>query len=67
MGRTPGLADLLTLGLYNGVCVALGAGAGLAVDAWLNTTPLFVLIGLALGVAAGAVGTWNRMKQFLHD
>jgi ATP synthase protein I len=33
--------------------VAVGAGVGYALDRWLNTMPLFLLICLGLGTAAG--------------
>jgi ATP synthase protein I len=33
--------------------VAVGTGIGYGIDRWAGTLPLFMLIGLAIGVAAG--------------
>lgn len=53
----------------------VGAGFGLAVsilffawlgykaDKWLHTSPLCLLIGLALGLGAGFYGFWLKIKQ----
>lgn len=37
-------------------------GLGWLVDAWLDTTPLFMLVGFALGVVSNFVRLW-----FLYD
>ena len=59
--------DLIGLGgLLAGsviVCTALGYLLDQAVD----TTPVFTLIGIALGMVAGAVGFWARVRSALRD
>lgn len=63
----PGLDawSLLGIGGYNIACIFAGMGAGRLVDAWLETLPAFMLVGLGLGVAAGVLGTWFRIRPFL--
>ena len=39
-----------------------GAVAGLLIDVALETSPLFVLIGLLLGTAVSAVGVWLLIR-----
>ena len=37
----------------------IGAGIGLTVDKWLNTTPLFMIIMFVLGGVAGIYNLWR--------
>lgn len=37
-------------------------GMGYLADKWLGTKPLFLLIGLAIGLAAGFYAFWLRVK-----
>jgi len=37
---------------------------GLALDNVLHTAPVFVLIGLFVGLAAGAAGVWMKVRDF---
>jgi F0F1-type ATP synthase assembly protein I len=57
--------EFLSMGLGSAVCLAVGAGIGLAVDAAAHTSPLFTLIGLGLGVVAGIFYTVAKVKQNL--
>ena len=59
--------DLLTLGGMLVGCVVVGLLAGLALDAWLGTSPALVLTGTALGVVGGGVGFWLRIRSFLRS
>jgi F0F1-type ATP synthase assembly protein I len=43
--------------------VLIGLGGGLWLDRRLETTPLFLLIGLALGLAAAARSTYRMIKD----
>jgi len=62
----PGLRDLLTLGgMLVGSMVA-GLLLGLGLDAWWDTSPVFVLAGTALGIVAAATGFWLRVRDFLR-
>lgn len=57
--------SLLGIGSYNVVCVMAGMALGWFLDGRLGTTPGLTLTGLALGVVAGVVGTWHRIRSFL--
>ena len=48
-----GVAAYLDLGLQMALATGLGAGVGYFLDQKLSTTPLFFLLGLALGATSG--------------
>lgn len=52
------------LGLMNAMCLGLGLFGGWLVDRALGTLPLFMFIGLVLGIAAGVVATRASWKRF---
>lgn len=64
-GPSLGGRDLLTLGGMLVGCVVVGVVVGALLDAWLDTSPVLVLVGIALGVIAAAVGFWLRVRPFL--
>ena len=50
------------MGLSAAVCVGIGVGLGLWVDGALHTAPAFLLVGLALGVAAAAASVVKQIR-----
>jgi F0F1-type ATP synthase assembly protein I len=50
-----------------GLSVLIGIGAGVLLDNWLHTSPLFTLIGVVVGVGAAMYSIWDvaraGMKQ----
>ena len=56
-----GLGGLLVGAVVGGMVI------GLVVDDQAGTAPTGVLVGIALGVAAGAVGFWLRVRSALRD
>ncbi len=56
MGRAMRLSTELLAGLLVG-CVL-----GLLLDRWLATSPLFLLVGIGVGFAAGVLNVWRAMK-----
>jgi F0F1-type ATP synthase assembly protein I len=60
----PGIMVFAGLGLLNAVCALVGLAAGWFVDRALHTLPVFMLVGLALGIAVGVVATRNQLKQY---
>ena len=40
------------LGIRLGISVIVGLGGGLLLDNWLGTSPIFLLIGMVLGIGA---------------
>lgn len=58
--------DLVGLGGMLAGAVILGMVLGLLVDKAAGTEPAFTLVGLALGVIAGIVAFWVRVRSFLR-
>jgi ATP synthase protein I len=52
----------MRLGMELVAGVLVGAGAGIMLDRWLSTTPLFMIICFFLGAAGGALNLW-RLAQ----
>jgi hypothetical protein len=57
--------ELLTLGLAAAVTLALGGGIGYLIDRWVGTSPLFTLLGVALGATAAVLTTITRIRKYL--
>ena len=53
------------MGLAAAVCVGIGLGLGLLVDGALHTAPVFLLVGLALGVAVAALSVIKQIRTYL--
>lgn len=53
----------LDLGLRLGISVGLGLGAGLIADNWLGTRPLFILIGMVLGIGIAMYTIWEVARR----
>ena len=59
--------DLIGLGgLLAGSVVGCTA-LGYVLDQAVDTTPVFTLVGIALGMVAGAVGFWAKVRSALRD
>ena len=52
-GTQSGLGQGLRIGIEMVVSVAVGAGIGYFIDGWADTRPLFMIVFLFLGFAAG--------------
>ncbi len=61
----PGAVAFLGMGLAAAVCVGIGVGLGLWLDSLAGTGPVFLLIGLALGVATAAVSVVKQIRTYL--
>ena len=57
-------ADMARIGIYFAAAVLLPLLGGVALDKMLHTAPVFVLVGLVVGLAAGATGIWLKVKEF---
>jgi len=62
--RGPTGAELAGLGLFLAAAFVLPFVAGLGLDALLRTSPLFLFIGLVVGIAAAAAGLVARWKRY---
>ncbi len=62
--EAPDLGTFVVLGTTTAVLIALGLGIGYLADRSLNTLPLFMLIGLGLGVAGSIATVVNELKKY---
>jgi F0F1-type ATP synthase assembly protein I len=51
------------IGIYLAAAVLLPLLGGVALDKVFNTAPVFVLIGLFVGLVAGAAGIWLKVRE----
>jgi F0F1-type ATP synthase assembly protein I len=58
--------DLVGLGGMLAGAVVLGLVVGLLVDQAAGTEPVFTLVGIALGIAAGGFAFWVRVRSALR-
>ncbi len=56
-------ADLAGVGLYFAAAVLIPIVIGALLDGRLHTGPWFVLVGLFVGLAAGAAAVWMKVKE----
>lgn len=59
------LAIFTEIGLVLLIAVLAGVLAGSWVDGQLGTTPIFLLVGLILGLAAGTFAVYRLTTRFL--
>jgi F0F1-type ATP synthase assembly protein I len=64
-GLAQGAAAFLGLGIACALSLALAAGLGYLVDGWLHTSPVFTLVGLALGVVAAVMLAVTTIAKYL--
>ena len=57
-------SDLAGLGMYFAAAVLLPLLGGVALDHVWHTAPLFVLVGLFVGLVAGGAGIWLKVREF---
>jgi ATP synthase protein I len=60
---TPNWGIAFDLGLRLGISIILGLGAGLLLDGWLRTSPIFTLIGMVLGIGAAMYTIWDVARD----
>ncbi len=61
----PGAAAFLGMGLSAAVCVAVGVFLGVWGDSTWHTSPLCLMIGLALGLLAAVGLVVTQIKEYL--
>ena len=61
-----GIGVALDLGVRLGVSVVIGLGAGLLLDSWLHTSPIFTLIGMVVGIAAAMYTIWDVARDAMR-
>ncbi|REH40993.1 putative F0F1-ATPase subunit (Ca2+/Mg2+ transporter) [Kutzneria buriramensis] len=63
----PSVASLIVLGSTVVVLVVGGVGLGWWLDSLLHTTPVFVFIGLATGMASAWLYAYAKLRKFLKQ
>jgi len=61
----PGAIEFLTLGIAGAAALVAAGAIGYFVDRWVGTSPLFTLVGLALGVVVAVFMTVARVRKYL--
>jgi F0F1-type ATP synthase assembly protein I len=59
--------NLLGLGGFLVAAVVGGLVIGLFLDAAFDTSPLFVLLGIAVGILAAGAGFWIKVRDALRQ
>jgi|EndMetStandDraft_8_1072994.scaffolds.fasta_scaffold1236579_1 F0F1-type ATP synthase assembly protein I len=58
--------DLISLGGLLAAAVIGGLVIGLVVDELAGTAPTFSLVGIGIGILAGCLGFWVRVRSVLR-
>ena len=64
--RPANWAIAFDLGLRLGISVILGLGGGLLLDSWLQTRPIFTLIGMVVGIGAAMYTIWDVARDAMR-
>ncbi|MEM7198189.1 MAG: AtpZ/AtpI family protein [Pseudomonadota bacterium] len=61
ISRSIGMA--LRMGVEMVAALIVGVGVGLGLDSWLETTPIFIIVGVFLGIGAGISNVYRVAKR----
>ena len=61
------LARLIGLGWLVALSIVGGIMLGVWIDSELGSSPLFMLIGLALGIGVAALGVYRALSSFFNQ
>jgi F0F1-type ATP synthase assembly protein I len=53
------------MGVASALCLIVGGGIGLVIDAMVHTTPLWTFVGLGFGVGAAVLVTLSQVRKNL--
>lgn len=67
MNRWTAALKLTGVGFFIGISIVGGTFAGLWLDGRLNTRPVFILIGLVLGLVVAVFGVYRMIKPFIKN
>ena len=61
----PNAWDLLTLSGTIAGCVVAGIVAGWLIDRAAGTLPVFIMVGLGIGIVAGVLAAYSKIRSYL--
>lgn len=61
----PGIIDFLSMGVASALCLILGGGIGVGIDALAHTSPLWTFVGLGFGVVCAVGVTVSQVRKYL--
>ena len=67
MDRWIAALRLVGVGFFIGACILLGTVAGLWLDTKFDTKPVFMMLGLFLGIAMAGFGVYQMLLPLLHN
>ena len=67
MGGNTRVWRLIGLGWYVAFCLVAGILGGLWLDQQLRLSPLFLLLGLAVGVVAAFMGIYRMVQESVEE
>ena len=67
MSRWAAALRLTGVGFFVAACILGGVLAGLWIDNKLDTRPLFVLLGLAVGLAVAFYGVYRMIQPVINN
>lgn len=62
-GKRSNGMEYLGMGFVLGTALAVPAGLGYALDRWVGTLPLFLLLGIVLGFVSGLYYVYRALKR----
>jgi ATP synthase protein I len=65
MNRWPIAFRLTGIGFYIAACILIGILVGLWLDNKLGTTPLFILLGVLVGLALALFGVYRMVRPLM--
>jgi F0F1-type ATP synthase assembly protein I len=63
----PGWTSVLGLGAVTALILVFGFGIGWLLDRLLHTTPIFIFVGLALGIAGAGRYIYLAIRNIFND
>ena len=67
MDRWAAALRLTGVGFFVAACILGGVFAGLWIDNKLDTRPLFILLGLAVGLAVAFYGVYRMIQPVINN
>lgn len=59
----PGIIDFLSMGVASALCLVLGGGIGVGIDALAHSSPLWTFVGLGFGVVSAVLVTVAQVRK----